>query len=238
LPAAQSLLSSLLAESPVNHVPSSGDCQVIVDALIAESVEDHRTLWIGMPEPAAQAALNAEKPSSVMSDVGAGGVPTVLKVEGDRVSPTRRGSGLVRQPNALSKLSAVHAQHSTGCRPRYVRDWPQGIPVDEQNSVGTVLVTSANKDLVPVGFQKVRLDAEVFGLRGRDRLDRASVNLMVERQTFDTLRDRSQNNEGVLSDSNLAKNLMFPFRFWVGVPGQSAWQPLVVIISSQVTICA
>ncbi len=65
---------------------SSADRQAIVDALIAEGVSPDQAERIGTPELEAKAKALAERAESLMAAVGSRGVPTVLKISGDRVT--------------------------------------------------------------------------------------------------------------------------------------------------------
>ena len=65
---------------------SSANRDEIVQALIAEGVAPEEAERIGTPELAERAAGLAAKADALMAAVGSRGVPTVLKVEGDRLT--------------------------------------------------------------------------------------------------------------------------------------------------------
>ncbi len=63
---------------------SSNDRQAIIDALIAEGVAPQEAERIGTPELEAEAAALADRAKMMMEEVQSRGVPTVLKIDGDR----------------------------------------------------------------------------------------------------------------------------------------------------------
>ncbi len=63
---------------------SSTDRQAIIEALIAEGVAPEEAERIGTPELEAKAAALADRAKALMEEVQSRGVPTVLKINGDR----------------------------------------------------------------------------------------------------------------------------------------------------------
>ncbi len=63
---------------------SSTDRQAIIEALIAEGVAPGDAERIGTPELEAKAAALADRAKALMEEVQSRGVPTVLKIDGDR----------------------------------------------------------------------------------------------------------------------------------------------------------
>lgn len=86
---------------------SSTDRAAIIEALIAEGVAPEEADKIGTPELEAQAAEYSAEAKALMAAVGSRGVPTVLKVKGDTITPINHQAFYGRPETVADKISTI-----------------------------------------------------------------------------------------------------------------------------------
>ncbi|MEM9279766.1 MAG: DsbA family protein [Pseudomonadota bacterium] len=84
---------------------SASNREAVVSALIAEGIPEEDAQKIGTPELAEKAKELSEKAEAAMMTVGAYGVPTVIKVEGDKFTQVDH-SAFYGQPEKIRELAA------------------------------------------------------------------------------------------------------------------------------------
>ncbi len=86
---------------------SASNRDAIVDALIAQGVSEEQAESVGTPELAARAAQTSRRARDLMADVGSQGVPTVLKVSGNRITQIDHSQYYGRPQDIAAEVSQL-----------------------------------------------------------------------------------------------------------------------------------